>query len=249
MKKTISGFLFLAILIVFFLSCSKHSNEPLDTQTQINLKNYIPDVSNEIGSEFGKMVDYSLKDIKNYINDSSYNENDSLELKHVTTESVVSFFTEIWHLNSDKLLEIREKLEEFDNSKYELTQEDFPELSELQLELLQEIVTVAGQYGIKGFTENVNHVLIKTMDLPEEEREIIFTTVSMIDYALKTFSNNFDLSLTKGFWNSFACNLAAGGVGVIYGGVTGVFCPPCGIVVGITVSAGLSAAICPSANS
>jgi len=246
MEKTISGFLFLAILIVSFLSCSKHSNETLETQTQINFKNYIPDVSNEIGREFGKMVDYSLKDIKNYINDSSYNENDSLALKHVTTESVVSFFNEIWHLNIDELLAIRAKLEEFDNSNYKLTQEDFPELSELQIELLQEIVTVARQYGIKGFTENVNHVLMKTMYLPEEEREIIFTTVSMIDFALKTVSNNFDLSLTKGFWGSLACNLAAGGVGVIYGGVAGAFCPPCGVVVGITVSAGLSAAICPS---
>ncbi|MDY0344773.1 MAG: hypothetical protein RBR28_14450 [Lentimicrobium sp.] len=90
---------------------------------------------------------------------------------------------------------------------------------------------------------------MESMNLPEQEREIIFTAVSMINFALNAFSNNEDVKQTKSFVGSFLCNMAAGGVGVIYGAGVGVFCPPCGIIVGITVGAALSAAVCPSATS
>lgn|GEM_PF-6916234 len=107
------------------------------------------------------------------------------------------------------------------------------ELSEQQVMIAEEILTITQKSTTTDLRENLEPIRQKINLLPEQERVVLNNALALLLSANDVIGAEIG---DKSFWDSFICNAVCSGVGAV--------CPPAGIAVGIMVSSGLSAAVC-----
>lgn len=246
MKKLFS-FLFALSFITF--GCSKEEKEllhdlsdtsPVKTEELGTFS--IPAEYYEMGEEFGRMIDYSLKWASS---NDVFDLEDTEEIIDLFDKGILSFYEETYGYGLSELGELKESLQ---LNRQILKETELSglkdELSEKQFMLLNEIIDIADNYGRYGFKNQIEErVISRIEDLPEQEREFVYQSIAFIVGGLEVINIAFEID-PKWSWGTFFCNAASGGVGVIYGAAVGAFCPPCGVAVGIAVGSALSTAVC-----
>ncbi len=229
--------------IVVFVACERNN---LDSQVdELSVVLSIPEVYLDIGDEFGEMVAYSLDWADRNGVFELENPNEIIEL---FDKSILSYYEHYYSYSLSELAEFESSIHlyrQIMTSKNELgDMSDY--LSDTQLVLLNRIIDIAGDYGKNGFMDQIEALLLPQInDLPEQEREVVYLSITVTAGILDVFNDLIDHEAKSRWnWGVFFCNAAAGGVGVIYGAAVGAFCPPCGVAVGIVVGASLSTVIC-----
>lgn len=233
MKKTM---LLLSILLSL-INCSK--DKEIEPKTHS-----LPEPANMAGKEFGKMIEHSI---------SYLQRTDVLEIAEFDSrigmidQSIVDYFDQNFNYSIEEKEFLLETIASVRESIATSEEGLKSSLSEQQTNIARQIMEVASISTIHDFESNVEVLYAEIEKLPINERDPLYYTISFVISACDALSSNEELMLKSAQTRPidlFACNVAAGMIGAVYGAVTGVFCGPCGIAVGILTSAAVSTVAC-----
>jgi hypothetical protein len=229
-------------ILMFAMSCEKK-------ETDINQENHLKNgkafvlingttfTNGLITFEYSDMIKHSM----DYLQAKKFQTFLPEVQREMFVESVLDFLRNVCLLDENEIVLYEQSVWNNVNQIENQTLRSCSELSEQQVTIAEEILTITQKSTTTDLRENLEPIRQKINLLPEQERVVLNNALALLLTASDVVGAEIE---DKSFWGSFICNALCSGVGAIYGGAVGALCPPAGIAVGIMVSSGLSAAVC-----